>query len=472
MDIPNHHEHPELWFRPSPVLPFPVLFPLFEKEKITATFRLGKRDHMHPKGYIPGTEAAVHLYDDAWQEKLRTNVRVEKVVSKSLNAFVKAELEDTAYHSIESVQQDLSFFEKRPIASDEMISLVIFSYLNHREQPMNIETLVQKGIARIAELPPNNWREIGGDAPLTIPLIAEEYPAKTAVMWNAAYTKFDMPDRNMMVVADSKNVARIVETFRADPRYRGGGAGVGFKEVILPHLDEVTPLAKAMGAVNIIKKDVRGRLLGDNTDGEGYAQSLEQALVKGSKSLKGARVLILGAGGSGRAIAFALANKGAQLTILNRTESKARELASTLNDYFKNAVAFGGGRILLPSVLDKADAIVSVIDDAVSPLDAYSTLGDMALPVTEESIVRNYETTERLLADLDRRVVISDIRIRKEPTTMLSQAKALGFHTLDGIPMVVNQGVAAFWWLYHAQLTPLGVSQADVEQVMREAAGL
>lgn len=338
---------------------------------------------------------------------------------------------------------------------------------------MNISALIQKGIARIAELPPNNWKGIGNDtAPLTVPLIAEDYPAKTAVMWNAMYSRLLVPDRNMMLVADPKYLDQIMKAFRADTRYRGGGAGVGFKEAIIPYLDEVTPLAKAMEAVNIIKKDDHGRLIGDNTDGEGYARSLEQVLAAEERPLKDTCILILGAGGSGRAIAFALANKGAQLTILNRTESKARELAGALNDYFGKTVAFGGGRILLPSVLDKADVVVSVIDDAVSPLDAYSTLGDMALPVTSESIERNRVTTERLLAGAKRSLIISDIRIRKEPTVMLSQAKELGFKTLDGIPMVINQGVAAFWWLYQNQLVKRGIPQADVEQIMRTAAGL
>ena len=337
---------------------------------------------------------------------------------------------------------------------------------------MNITTLIDEGIAHIAKLPPNNWQEASTVAPLTVPLIAEDYPAKTAVMWNAAYAKFGMPDRNMMVAAAPKDLARIMEVFRADSRYEGGGAGVGFKEAVVSHLDDITPLAKAMGAVNIIKKDNQNRLIGDNTDGEGYARSLESVLAAKDIPLKDARILMLGAGGSGRAIAFALAGKGAQLTILNRTESRARELASALNGYFSNAVAFGSGRILLPSVIDKADAVVSVIDDAVSPLDAYSTIGDMILPVTSESIESNRSTAEQLLEKAKRSLVISDIRIRKGPTAMLSQAQALGFKTLDGIPMVVNQGVAAFWWLYQDQLIKRGISQADVEQVMRAAAGL
>jgi shikimate 5-dehydrogenase len=55
---------------------------------------------------------------------------------------------------------------------------------------------------------------------------------------------------------------------------------------------------------------------------------------------------------------------------------------------------------------------------------------------------------------------------------MLSQAKTLGFRTLDGLPMVVNQGVVAFWWLYEEQLALRGITQTDVKEVMRTAAGL
>lgn len=334
---------------------------------------------------------------------------------------------------------------------------------------MNLLTLMQEKIVRIASLPPANWQEVDTSVPLTVPLIAEDYPAKTAVMWNTAYRQFGLPDRNTMMVADPKDLPKITEAFRADPRYRGGGAGVGFKEAVIPYLDSVTPLAHAMGAVNIVKKD-GDRLIGDNTDGLGYARGLESVLAAVGISLKGSHVLILGAGGSGRAIAFALAQAGAKLTILNRTEAKSRELADALNHHFGDGVAVGGGREQLPSAIGEADALVSVIDDAVSPLDAYSTIGDMELPVTLEAVARNRDSAERLLKAAKPALVVSDIRIRKGPTQMLSQAEALGFRTLDGIPMVINQGVAAFWWLYGEVLEAKGISQGDIAQVMRAAA--
>ncbi len=83
---------------------------------------------------------------------------------------------------------------------------------------MNLSTLVREGVAHIAQMPPGNWRDIATARFLSVPLIAEDYPAKTAVMWNAAYAAFGMPDRNMMLVADPKDLDRIMPALRADPR--------------------------------------------------------------------------------------------------------------------------------------------------------------------------------------------------------------------------------------------------------------
>lgn len=334
---------------------------------------------------------------------------------------------------------------------------------------MNINDLIKDGTVRIAMLPPGNPESIEGMAALTLPLLAEDYPAKTAIMWNAVYRQFGIPDRNCMLVASTKDIGRIITVLRSDNRYRGGGVGIGFKEVAMTHLDEVTPLAQAIGAVNIIKKLPSGRLIGDNTDGVGYALSLERIFAQHKRKLKGAKILILGAGGSGRAIAFALAEKGAWLTILNRTEQKAKELAHSLNSYFSVDIAMWGGRPLIPNVLPQQDAVVSVIDDAQSPLDEYSTLGDMELPITPESIQKNREQTMQLLLNAKPDIIVSDIRIRKSEIPMLTQARRRHMTVLDGIPMVVNQGVRAFWWLYQNELEGREVVREDIEDVMRSA---
>lgn len=334
----------------------------------------------------------------------------------------------------------------------------------------SVPDLIRAGILSIAKLPPQNFRKPEGVSFYTVPLIAEDYPAKTAVMWNMAYEKLGMPDRNAMCVADPANVKLIADIFRRDPKYRGGGTGIGFKEVVIPCLDEITPQAKAIGAVNIIKKGTGGCLIGENTDGAGYVMALEAMFNRRRKPLAKKRILILGAGGSGRAIAFALADKKAEVTILNRTETKARELAECLNKHFGRRVATGGGRELIPEMLPKHDAAVSVIDDASSPLDEYSTIGTMELPASAEAIAKNLAESEMLLRRTSTNVIISDIRIRGEETTMLRQARELGFAVLNGIPMVVNQGVQAFCWIHGGELSAKYITRDEIAAIMREAA--
>jgi shikimate 5-dehydrogenase len=329
--------------------------------------------------------------------------------------------------------------------------------------------LLNGGTLTVASQPPDNWRVIDTTSPYTIPLIAEDYPAKTAKMWNELYVKRDIPDRNSMMRADPKNVQEIIDVFRTDSQYRGGGAGIGFKEAVIPYLDEVTSLAKIMGAVNIIKKMPDGRLMGDNTDGAGFVKSLKDKFAEKVKPFSGSRVLLLGAGGSGRAIAFALAEKGVYLTILNRSAAKATLLALDINTHFGKIMAVAGGRELITKFLPEQDAVVSVLDDADSPLDEYSTLGEMETTVTPDSIKKNHDETIALLQNTHL-TVVADIRIRKHMAPTLSIAHEMGIPILSGIPMVVNQGVAAFWWLYADVFKAKGLDIADIEESMWQAA--
>jgi shikimate dehydrogenase len=336
---------------------------------------------------------------------------------------------------------------------------------------MNKESSMLSQHLSLAKLPATNPISID-DFSLwgthTLTLIDHDYPGRTPALWNALYKNFGIDAVMVMVVGNPSATKEIIASFRKDVRYVGGGSGSGFKEIVLNELDDVTVLAKAIGAVNVIKRESDGRLIGDNTDGAGYADSLDQVMRAQNRELKGSKVLILGAGGTGRAIAFTLADRGASLVILNRTKGKAFELSESVNMHFGRVVAVGGGRELIAEYLPSCDAVVSVIDDAASPLEEYSTLGEMDLPVTSESREHNRLTTVALLKTALPSLVVSDIRLRNGETPMLSQAREHGFTVLDGVPMVVNQGVAAFWWLYGDMLTVQGISRDDVSKLMWE----
>ena len=105
-----------------------------------------------------------------------------------------------------------------------------------------------------------------------------------------------------------------------DIGFQGLSVTMPLKEKVLPFLDEISPDAKEMGAVNTIRFE-KGRFIGINTDGMGALDAIEKRMA-----VKGKKMLLLGAGGAARAIAFEAKKRGAEVWIHNRTEEKARAL--------------------------------------------------------------------------------------------------------------------------------------------------
>lgn len=301
-----------------------------------------------------------------------------------------------------------------------------------------------------------------------ITLIEHDYPGKTPAMWNAAYRHFKMNAVMAMMVGRIEDAPRILDALRNDSRYIGGGSGVGFKDENVKHLDELDSLAEAIGAINLIEKLPSGKLKGWNTDACGYVQSLEDLLKKQGKAIHGADVVILGAGGTGNAIAFALAEKGAHICIINRTIAKAEELVRRINSRKDAAVAYACGEDALSRMLVSADVIINTsTKGAVGDFEAYSALAPAKLPATLENIQENLDASLRAFDLISHSAIVSDIILRNEPTPFLKQAHEKGFTTLDGIPMVINQGVEAFLILHGDEIG----RTREVRDVLREVMG-
>src|SRR5215212_11726604 len=110
------------------------------------------------------------------------------------------------------------------------------------------------------------------------------------------------------------------------------------KQLVIPHLDELSPDAAALGAVNtVVLRD--GRAVGHNTDWSGFARSFDRGLPDAPLT----SVVLLGAGGAGAAVAHALLTLGtAQFTVLDVDQWRARGLATALSDRFGPGRAIGG----------------------------------------------------------------------------------------------------------------------------------
>ncbi|MBN1693495.1 MAG: shikimate dehydrogenase [Dehalococcoidales bacterium] len=199
----------------------------------------------------------------------------------------------------------------------------------------------------------------------------------------------------------------------------GFNVTIPHKVAVMPLLDSLDPLVEKIGAVNtVVNED--GKLRGYNTDAEGfYRVLLEQGF-----SLQGKNVVLLGAGGAARALAYILAEKGARLTILNRRQELdwAENIARfILDDLNKEVKVFELGNI--SKALPGADLLVNATSVGMSP-------ADNASPVPAPL--------------LEKVPVVFDIVYNPLKTRLLKEAAAAGAQTISGIDMLAWQGALSF----------------------------
>ena len=146
--------------------------------------------------------------------------------------------------------------------------------------------------------------------------------SKMYAMYNAAFEALGLPYVYVPFIV--KDLAKAIEGVR-HLGIRAVGVTIPYKIAVLPYLDELDSDAKRIGAVNVIVQH-EGRLRGANSDGKGAVKALQEA-----SDIAGKKVILLGAGGAARAVAFALADEGGKVVILNRTEEAAKELAQAVH---------------------------------------------------------------------------------------------------------------------------------------------
>ncbi|CAI8982704.1 shikimate dehydrogenase [Pseudomonas sp. IT-P294] len=188
------------------------------------------------------------------------------------------------------------------------------------------------------------------------------------------------------------------------------------KQAIIPLLDELSPEARGIGAVNtVVFKD--GKRIGHNTDCLGFAEGFRRGL----KDVARERVVQMGAGGAGAAVAHALLSEGVQLLSIFDVEiNRAQALADNLNQHFGAGRAVAGHD--LPSTLAQADGLVNTTPMGMKKLPG--------MPVPVELLRSALWVAEIVYFPLE--------------TELLRNARALGCRTLDGGNMAVFQAVKAF----------------------------
>ncbi|MBP0445359.1 shikimate dehydrogenase [Roseomonas sp. SSH11] len=205
------------------------------------------------------------------------------------------------------------------------------------------------------------------------------------------------------------DLGQVVQAIRAMRNVAGFGVTIPHKIAVIPHLDRTTGRAAGIGAVNFVRREADGTLVGDNVDGIGFVAGLRRNGVE----VAGRRVLQLGAGGAGRAIAFALAEAGAsRIAIHNRTEDRALALARAV------AAAY-------PACATTAAGPDSAGHDLVVNTTSLGMHEEDALPAD--------------LAGLDAGAVVADVIMAPETTPLLEAAAARGCRIIRGKEMLLDQ---------------------------------
>lgn len=196
----------------------------------------------------------------------------------------------------------------------------------------------------------------------------------------------------------------------------GFNVTVPHKVQIIPLLDEVDPLANAIGAVNtVVNKE--GKFIGYNTDGSGFVRVLKEQIA----NLTDKSVLIIGAGGAAQALYFTIANHGVKrLDICNRTISKASEIVEKC-PYHAETSVYG---------LEEAEDNIGVYD--------------VIIQTTSVGMSPNKEDQPLSLKGIKAGAFVSDIIYNPFETAFLREAKQKGAMIQNGIDMLVFQGALAF----------------------------
>jgi len=216
--------------------------------------------------------------------------------------------------------------------------------------------------------------------------------AYASLGFDAAYLAFDVPPAGL---ADAMRGARALGV-------RQLAISLPHKQAVMAHVDEVEPTARRIGAVNTVTR-VGDALVGSNTDWLGAVRALEPALP-----LRGARAVVLGAGGTARAVVFGLLERGARVRVLNRSPERARLLADELGAETAGAL---GDLSRAPYDLLVNTTSVGLREDA-SPVDA---------------------------AALRAEAVVMDAVYDPERTRLLRDAEARGARTVSGRWMLIHQ---------------------------------
>jgi shikimate dehydrogenase len=324
--------------------------------------------------------------------------------------------------------------------------------------------------------------------------------SKSPALWNAAFRHLGMNAIYLPFdVADAK-VGELLRALRQSDRFVGINVTVPHKVRVMDFLDDLDPGAERIQAVNTVVQNPDGKLIGYNTDGEGFIDSLllappgqKEAFVK---SLDGMNVLLLGAGGAARAVAFHVSDHigTGKLLIANRTCAHAESLAGEIAKLGRQAIAIDEKEVpnwaaqvglIINSTTKGQGGIRKLANGMATMLEPYSALAPADPPLLSVTpnanfeqqwrahaaadIVANNRSSESLAQSIPQDTRFYDLIYHPEETVFLRHGRMTGHRTMNGKNMIVCQAVIAFCRrICQRQLAELGKDNAETLRQIAE----
>lgn len=261
----------------------------------------------------------------------------------------------------------------------------------------------------------------------------------TGAMQEAAFAELGLNWRYLTVEVPPDRLREAISGMRAFGM-RGANLTIPHKVAVMEHLDEVAPDAALIGAVNTVRRD-GNRLIGENTDGKGFLRGVRS---DAGVDPRGKRVVVLGSGGAARAILTELALAGASdLLVVNRSTGRGEEMTADLAAKTGSPIRFQPWRSTYV-VPEDADLLVNATSIGLYPdVDA--------MPPVDLRAARPG-------------LLVCDAVFNPPETRLLAAARAQGLRVLDGLAMLVYQGVIGFE-LWTGRKAP----EAAMTRALREA---
>ena len=261
----------------------------------------------------------------------------------------------------------------------------------------------------------------------------------TGVMQEAGFAAAGLNWRYLTVEVAPAGLEDAVAGARA-MGWRGFNLTIPHKVAVMQHLDDIAPEARMIGAVNTVRRD-GDRFIGENTDGKGFLRALRQ---DAGVDPKGKRIVLLGAGGAARAIATELGLAGAsEIVVVNRDGKRGQSMTEDLKRHIAGAVRLlpWNGTFHVPKDVD-----ILVNGTSIGLYPDIEGMPDVDLSQAGASML------------------VTDVVFNPPETRLLTMASKRGLRVLDGLSMLVYQGVIGFE-LWTGQTAP----EAVMKEALREA---